>query len=398
MSRMSFRLGFKSTEMQSLDLPVEIRKPNLTLVESVLSSQTVEVEPGKYLVSATLPAGQELFSEVDVGDSTATVVLAPDPADESKNENHEQQRFMSKAAPVPLAFGLLESLGATDIQVSVGLLQGKDPKQSARTQIAVAIEPLEAGFQFRINGGAFAGPAFLEILRPGWPARHIAVPAGPGQNSLVVGKVVPGKTEDQLTVDVHLGNAEADLLLCGLGRGYLREASRVLNSMQMTAEKLLDRKVDDPISAAVGAYSLLQFGELDRLHDWTQNLMNWFPWLPDGLSVRGEHLARIGQHQEALAVLAELPSRGAPQFTVGLGYAVNRLRVYMGMTKEFDQEVLKRAGQALTYLEDISQYVDFLKPVLTTEGARSDAQYPDGLDISQLISDSLSRAYPMQEQ
>ena len=156
-----------------------------------------------------------------------------------------------------------------------------------------------------------------------------------------------------------------------------------MNSAEITAEKLLKDKEGDPLGASVGAYSLLQFGELDRLHDWTSNLMNWFVWLPDGLAIRGEHLARLGQHQEALAVFSQLPSRGVPQFTVGLSYAVNRLKVYTGASgSEFDPAVRVQAQQALAYLDDICHYADLLKPVLNIEGMRQDAIYPTGIAIS----------------
>jgi hypothetical protein len=37
--------------------------------------------------------------------------------------------------------------------------------------------------------------------------------------------------------------------------------------------------MSDPIAAAVGAYALLRFAELDRLHDWTANLYDRFPYL-----------------------------------------------------------------------------------------------------------------------
>src|ERR1039457_2487847 len=102
----------------------------------------------------------------------------------------------------------------------------------------------------------------------------MAIHLGFGLMCLVVARRAADGETDDLTVDVHVNNGEADLLLSGLGGGYLREASHALNSDQDTAEKLLHDKECDPFGAAVGAYALLQFGELDRLHNWTENLMN----------------------------------------------------------------------------------------------------------------------------
>ena len=81
------------------------------------------------------------------------------------------------------------------------------------------------------------------------------------------------------------------------------------DSPAVVSEDLLYGKVADPIAACVGAYTLLRLGELDRLHEWTENLKNWFDWLPDGLAIRAEHLARRGQHAQALEnLLFKTPS------------------------------------------------------------------------------------------
>jgi hypothetical protein len=383
MSKLNFQLAFRSGELQLLDLPVDVRKLNLALVARTFSSKTVDLKPGKYFVSATLPAGQELYTEVDVGDTDATAVLQPDPQDESPHESHERQLFMSTLLGGLGVKTLLEPLGAAPLQASIGLLRGADPRSALRVPLPfLYFEKVDSGFQFNMPGGAFDQPQFLELLRPGMPARHIALPVGSGQKGLVVFRRLPAQTTDNLTVDVHVQNGEADLLLCGLGRGYLREAAQAVNSGEITAEKLLQEKEADPFGAAVGAYSLLQFGELDRLHNWTRNLMDWFPWLPDGLSIYGEHLARMGRHQEALAAFSDLPLRGIPQFSVGVSYAVNRIRIYAQTTRgHFELDVLAKADKALEYLEGVSKYVDFLRPVLTTEGMRDDAQYPAGTDI-----------------
>ena len=53
MSMLSFESGFTSPELNSLDLPVEIRKPDLTVAARCLSSQPVELAPGTYYVTAT---------------------------------------------------------------------------------------------------------------------------------------------------------------------------------------------------------------------------------------------------------------------------------------------------------------------------------------------------------
>jgi hypothetical protein len=66
-----------------------------------------------------------------------------------------------------------------------------------------------------------------------------------------------------------------------LGRGNLPAAATILKK----ARGMLFEKMANPLAAAAGAYVLLnteQSEERDDWHRWVRNLMNWFPWLPDG--------------------------------------------------------------------------------------------------------------------
>jgi hypothetical protein len=67
---------------------------------------------------------------------------------------------------------------------------------------------------------------------------------------------------------------------------------------------------------------------LKRIEAWTENLFNWFPWLPDALSLRVELLARLGRHDEARDLLAQLPDRGPPWTRRGLRILAERLAYY----------------------------------------------------------------------
>jgi hypothetical protein len=174
---------------------------------------------------------------------------------------------------------------------------------------------------------------------------------------------------------VHLQNVEADLLLRGSQSG--RQVAIAEESLSMSHKKLLyedseelvRQKMADPIAAAVGAYILLGWGKLERLHDWTENLKNWFVWLPDGLAIRGEHLAELGRHDEALGNFVGLADRGAPVFRDGLSYAIERLKLYTETkSKKFAPELIQKAGKVREWLESIASYVDFSQPILTACG------------------------------
>ena len=100
-------------------------------------------------------------------------------------------------------------------------------------------------------------------------------------------------SDNRLEVSVHLRNSTAETLLRYYERGMVLQMENLTgkNSPAVVSEELLLGKVADPIAACVGAYTLLRLGEIDRLHEWTENLKNWFDWLPDGLAIRARATA-----------------------------------------------------------------------------------------------------------
>jgi hypothetical protein len=234
----------------------------------------------------------------------------------------------------------------------------------------------------------------LQLLQPGAPAVNVVLPTW-AENSCQV--FLTKLTDGKYSMEVYLKNTSADLLLRYWEQGMWQLAAGVANSTAISAEELLNQKRRHPIAAAVGAYALLRLGELERLHDWTENLKNWFDWLPDGLAIRGEHLARLGKHEEALRVFCELPMRGLPCFSDGLSYTVDRLRLYLSFGEEhFKAEDLKQAASVLALLDPFVAFANFRKPLLTYTGldpAKPDAELVGkdlasvgGLDLSKSAS------------
>jgi hypothetical protein len=377
--RLSFTLGFKSNDFQQLDLPIEIRKANFSLVKRTLSSDIVDLPSGVYSVLATLPAGQQLFSNVAISDSDANVVLTPNPDQESPHESHEQYHFNVRSLSVLAESDAVpethEEKEAFDVGLSV--LAGRDPFSAETTAEAVNTRQFGEGLEFYYYPWPPQSARFLEIQLPNKTASYVALPASEGKYCRVV---LMRDKKRGVSIEAHLQHPEADLLVRGLQRGYLEQSALAVTSDSMGARRLLPRveeifrnKMADPIAAAVAAYTLLQFGELDRLHDWTANLMNWFEWLPDGLAIRGEHLALLGKHEEALDILSKLHERGVPLFSTGLSYAVERLRLYIATKDErFAREDVERAETTLGYLQDCSGQVDLRKAVLTMPGVKTD--------------------------
>ena len=91
------------------------------------------------------------------------------------------------------------------------------------------------------------------------------------------------------------------------------------------AEDLLLEKLENPLAAAAGAYVLLSNWRGGKgtyepaWFSWIENLMNWFPWLPDG-AIQRAWLARLtGRSPGATRELfLEGFRRGIPYYSAGV--------------------------------------------------------------------------------
>lgn len=403
MSKISFSFNFKSHELRSLILPIEVRKSNLALVAQTLTTQSVDLEPGIYYVTARLPAGQELFNRVTVVEDQAdTVALAPEPEDESPHEWLEVDSYITGQSPASSSsVSSLEGLGTQKIVAKLRAFSGNVllGETTARDDQAWLI-PRSAQSQGVAKFDLFPGDVrFVQLLQPGISPLNVALPISPLTSpqipiripaSIGCQLILTLQPDGLLSVDILLQHPAADALLRYFQRGLLEQAATMSTSDALQAEQLLGEKQSHPIAAAAGTYALLRLGDLDRLHNWTENLKNWFTWLPDGTAIRGEHLARLGKHEEALAAFLELSSRGLPLFSDGLSYTVDRLRLYSTIA---ELEARSEAQTILKQLQRFVPFVDFRKPFLTFTGIdpsnpsekslEEDVEDFDGIDVAQ---------------
>lgn len=398
MTALRFELGFKSEELSGLSIPVEVRKPNLALVARALSSHAVDVPPGSYFVTATLPAGQKLSARVRVASKPeVTVRLEPERQDASQPPALEAAHFLNETprvlqgpsrAPVLDITSSFPDLGLGSTEGEAGMrdaslvalrlfvgnpLQGEATEQplSNRVGSLVLIDAggathdaanleAEAWFEAASQPGsrtelelyATHEHLILQLSQPLAPTANLRVPVGGTQGCRVV--LAPG-AGGLLGLDAMLPGASAELLLRYQQSGEMAQAAVAVGAVADDAEAMLMHKMADPLSAAVGAYGLLRMGDLERLHDWTSNLANMFGWLPDGVAILGEHLARQGDHAGALGAFLELEHRGLPMFSDGLSFAVNRLRLYA--SSQLGEAV--RAAELLLKLQRYASASDF---------------------------------------
>jgi hypothetical protein len=360
-----------SWEVGSAALPVEVRTPELGLVGTALTTGTLKVEPGRYHVTARLPAGQELSGSVEVATGeSATVQLTLDPAHVSPHETEELQRFVWGFDPASHDAGLRALRTAAKQPLRLIPYDGNPLSEGYRRLNSRLVE-----FQPRPDEGSpetlalsVRGPLnLIQLHRPGADDMNAVIPAvafGPPLAWIVVRPEADGS----VGLMVRPTHATADALL-GFGEhNLMSETAELAGGGVLQAEELLRGKRRDPVAAAAGAYALLRVGELERLHDWTRNLERWVPWLADGVVIRAEHLVQLRQDRKALGMLLTLERRGLPLFTEGLTLAIKRLRRYAATGTGIPKAQTRRAARLLERLSEYATYADFSEPTLTFSG------------------------------
>lgn len=132
----------------------------------------------------------------------------------------------------------------------------------------------------------------------------------------------PDSTSVPIKVFLTSFRPEAETLLEFLSRDALRAADAV-SKFDKVAIKLVHDKVEDPISAVIGAYFLLRMGRWKQTDPrWFDNLYSWFPWSSDAALIRCAVTARSGisdsrQFEAFFTQLQDALARGYPLFDEG---------------------------------------------------------------------------------
>jgi hypothetical protein len=388
--------GGPADKGEPLELPVEVRSSDMKLVTQTVTSQWPSVAEGTYIVTARLPAGQSIVTIVEAkGVSVKARLELPSGDWQERSHLFQSARAQQGAARQAAADSLrlpesyvgmlppdsFRSLGDTfarrrlRYRVTPDDLLGlsrstsrQEPTQGSLTLFTTrwldgktvplplpSIAPTKDPHFARLDVPAASGPAFVQVRRSGQPTVNIALPLSQQRGCTLLVNREPGG----YWIEAHPANETANLLL-----GYRQ--NNLAQQQAATAEQLVYDKLEDPIGASIGAYSLLRFGELDRLHSWTGNLMKFFPWLPDGAAVRGEHLARTAKHAEAVTAFLQVVERGLPLFSEGLRFTFDRLQLYGD--SDIAEGTARACRQGAETLKRFLRIVDFDKALTTFAG------------------------------
>ncbi len=157
------------------------------------------------------------------------------------------------------------------------------------------------------------------------------------------------KIDPGYRVSVVVRDGLVGALLGYLGVGNLPSAAKIMKKYEDYFVMMLKDKVVNPIAAAAGAYVLLTLeSKSDQFwHEWICNLMNWFPWLPDGAiqyawTILAKSDASIDEKKDARASLLEGYHRGLPFYSKGVRLLLDGLQLFANDSRASgkpDQEV-----------------------------------------------------------
>jgi hypothetical protein len=353
----------------SVDAPISvIHGETLQLVETSKCNEEISLPVGTYVVSTTLPSGERSVGVAKVvSDELAELALSAGAA----------------AALTPPPSQSIESLGADAPERPVTRSAALSSPWHVRFHVRTpdgAYEPAEprvsvvSGERDRVELEVSAsgdGILFAQVAASGETPLNVALPIyGATRSQQCRLTIEPGQPDT--TVNVSLpDNPKVDAVARYLNGGHLREAA----DLSTDAELLLQAKMADPFGAAIGAYALLKLGRLDALHDWPENLANWFTWLPDGAVIAGEVSALAGNHESAIELVCEAGRRGLPVFSAGLNLLASRLREYAGAPKDAfgaNADRVDEAGRLLGHVLEVMAFADFDRISLAFRGERVD--------------------------
>lgn len=324
-----------------------------------------EVEPGGYVVSATLPSGAVLSEGVVAREGVETTVTLD--ASDSPYETHSWQYLMGNIEPSPVYHNAFlvpspRSLGSRytgtiggDARTITVTRVGDPPGRSwsFESMLALTKGAVGASFAERIAGSppqVIAGPdetdgmSHLFRFGPDGPAgaqgvrqflvveqsdsAHLVTLPSPWDSAQVEVLVNERQSPTGSPIAVTVRDQAVGAGLAYMARGALDAAAKLFTDVEDT----LFVDLQNPLAAAAAAYSLVGTDLADEpthWDPWLSTLRDLFGWMSDGSVLWAVRRLRRASTTEDLRRarngLIEAFDRGVPIYTLGLSWLMDGL-------------------------------------------------------------------------
>ncbi len=400
MSTLRVQLEGDRIDLSNIPISVEIIDHEFkTRKMTMRGVETVNIEPGSYLVQAHLPSGETAVAMTSVMEKTEAQVTLT--SSKSPHEWLAWLHFLGETAErteetPPSDFPeIWVRLWVDERELLPQLPIGQQPA-SRRWTIAppafwLGAQMYDAGvascWLYSANQPFYpvSQPLYLRMLQVGGPrvpSRLVSLPPAFGQIQVLIRPSrIPTTLNGGLTVKAVSQDLKAETLLHYLASGSLEAAQMVSHEVVVDAEQfegfpadiaeqmLRDKRIN-PTGAAIGGYYLLRTGALLRLHDWPNNLANWVAWLPDGAVIHAWQLLRQSVETEqtrARERLLQACERGIPVYTEGVRLLIDGLELFADNARAQnrpDEEV----EQALQKIRQYATAMDWNQRLTTFYG------------------------------
>jgi hypothetical protein len=372
------------------------------LVRVGKSPTSVFLDPGRYLVEASLPSGELLRGPAELRDGAPPLDLYLKPS-RSPHEWLSLQHLLVSPARLqpPLPRLILEALGPY-----------ADPRMNSswkglKEHPTVSLLP-EGGAQVTAKLASNPSQLHSEQERPLYPMFgdgtvdcYEVRPWAPDPK--VTGTIVIRQDAEQVLIPVSgwrsvdgtevstelvvnatnrsVSTTVADPvfapLLAYLAAGQSAKAAHTLGDMPLD---FLYAKLRNPFAAAAGAYVLVQSRRSEtsesqpRWRSWIHNLAERFPMLPDGAILEGwmrlhqEDQGSGIENSRALEMFLQAFHRGVPHFTAGLRMLLDGLLFFdeaslSGMQLDTFRDALRTVRQWATWVDPSEPFTTLHVPL-----------------------------------
>ncbi len=190
----------------------------------------------------------------------------------------------------------------------------------------------------------------------------------------LVDLLIPGETSSAENMNKFLSRTSVQDRLMVSIFGYLTSGD--LPRAALLAEKardLLLEKCENPFAAVAGAYILIA-GEVggtsvmpsDQWRNWVGNLMNWFPWIPDGAIQYAYLQLQTGEYESARAAFLAAYKRGLPVYSMGVRWMLDGLTMLLDEARSEKHEDEELAAM-LNTVRTVARHTNMAQPFTTVK-------------------------------
>lgn len=321
-------------------IPVEVRDlKHLVVRARGFADQEISLSPGSYLVTATLPDGEQAAAEnaVEITGGLTEITLSSLSAGLEQDIGEQPpMAFDSTASYTPPPALVIpvsrHARGKSEATLDCSLIKGPWLDYWLRKSSSPLLSQTPLPAENRTLSIARQDQPCLLQLTHGKRIRHFAIPVDHSGETKVT---LRQETDGRPAITLDFGRQDVNAFFRYVDLGFAPEARFLSKQIVEEAQSFLSGNSESSLGGILGGYVLLRANEIDFMRRWiSRHKTDNLNWLPDVKAIHIEFLAREGKHAQAVEELLKLPDWGAPWFRSGIAYLAERARTYVSLAQQ----------------------------------------------------------------